>query len=85
MQQAIPGLSGKSTFDTLSLDLELLALKQGVPRAAIGVGGIFNMYTTPSMAEIVGKASLTALDIVGVATLPFASTALYKARIACGR
>jgi hypothetical protein len=84
VQQAIPGLSGNSTIDTLSLDMELGALKQGVPRALRGIGAMFNQYTTPSIAEIVGTSALTALDVVGAATLPFASTALLKARVACG-
>ena len=83
-QQSIPRLSGMSTFDTLALDLELAALKQGVPRSVLWVGGIFNQYTTPSMAEIGATASLTALDIVGAATVPFGSAALFEARSACG-
>jgi hypothetical protein len=84
LQQSIPGLSGRSVADTLSLDLELLALKQGVPRTVGGLGNLFNPFTTPSIAEIVSAASLEALDIVGAATVPFASTALFNARIDCG-
>jgi hypothetical protein len=84
LQQSIPGLSGQSTWDTLSLDLELLTLKQGVPRTVRGVGGIFNTFTTPNLAQITGTAALTALDIVGAATVPFASTALFNARVECG-
>lgn len=84
VQQSIPGISGKSVTDTVYLDLELVGLKQGVPRATIGISRAFNMWTTPSWGEIGGAAALTALDIVGAATVPFASTALFHARLACG-
>jgi RHS repeat-associated protein len=84
LQQAIPGLSNQSTADTLQHDLELLALKQGVPRTVGGVGGLFNIFTTPNTAEIISAVSLEVLDIVGAVTVPFASTALFNARIDCG-
>jgi RHS repeat-associated protein len=84
IQQSIPGLSGDSALDTLSFDAEIAAVKTGIPWLLQTGGRMVNIFTTPNLAEITGATASTTLGLFGAATAPFASTALFNARIACG-
>ena len=90
-QQAIPGISGNSALDTLAMDGELAALKQGVPWALRTVGDAVAMGSkTPlgfwggGLTETAGILASDTLLVIGAATTPFASTALHNARSSCG-
>jgi hypothetical protein len=90
-QQAIPGISGNPTLDTLSADGELGALKTGVPWALRAAGNAIAMGSnTPGtfwaggITETVGVLASDTLFAVGAVTTPFASVALYNARSNCG-
>jgi hypothetical protein len=91
VQQAVPLFSGASTSDTLRLDVEVGALKQGIPFALRAGGNALALngsgtasFWTGGIIDGAGVLGAGGISLFGAVTLPFASTALSIARSACG-
>ena len=91
-QQAIPGLSGQSLFNTLAPSAGIAIGKFGASQVLQYGGDFIAMNTSGpggfwagTSIEYAGAAALpAALGVIGAATTPFATVATSIARSACG-
>jgi hypothetical protein len=90
-QQAIPGLSGQSLFNTLAPSAGIAIGKFGASQVLQYGGDFIAMNTSGpggfwagTSIEYAGAALPAALGVIGAATTPFATVATSIARSACG-
>ena len=90
-QQAIPGLSGQSLFNTLAPTAEIGLAKFGAGQGLQFGGDFIAMNTSGAggfwagtSVEYAGAMVAPVLGVIGAATTPFATVATSIARSACG-